>query len=153
MTFFGEYRGDPERRTTVTHQSGADAHATCATGHGGFMNPRVMLAAGDLWRCCQSLAVDRSSWVAGRPLSFANFSVGRFVGYGGHFEHFLAPVFQAGQAAARSTERPESASKTLEYSLMGVSVAVAFLGWFLAWLFIAGGPKFPHESRRAWASL
>jgi NADH-quinone oxidoreductase subunit L len=54
--------------------------------------------------------------------------VGGFVGWGNHFEHFLAPVFGTAEAAA------EVASSFTERLLMGVSVAIALLGWWLAYL-------------------
>jgi NADH-quinone oxidoreductase subunit L len=63
------------------------------------------------------------------------------VGYGGHFEHFLDPVFQVGQAAHEPVR--EAASKPLEYSLMGVSIAVAFLGWFVAYMLYSSRPELP----------
>jgi NADH-quinone oxidoreductase subunit L len=52
---------------------------------------------------------------------------GGFVGWGNHFEHFLQPVFG-------TTEASELASRGTELLLMGVSVAVALLGWWLAYL-------------------
>jgi len=52
---------------------------------------------------------------------------GGFVGWGNHFEHFLAPVFGA-------TEAVEASSHGTELLLMGVSVAVALAGWWLAYL-------------------
>jgi NADH-quinone oxidoreductase subunit L len=52
---------------------------------------------------------------------------GGFVGWGNHFEHFLAPVFGA-------TEAVEASSHGTELVLMGVSVAVALAGWWLAYL-------------------
>jgi hypothetical protein len=68
--------------------------------------------------------------------------VGGFVGYGNHFEHFLAPVFEQGAEAAAQGAAPE-AVKSLEYLLMGVSISVAALGWFLAWLLYSRTPQLP----------
>jgi NADH-quinone oxidoreductase subunit L len=52
---------------------------------------------------------------------------GGFVGWGNHFEHFLEPVFGTAEAS-------EVASHGTELLLMGVSVAVALSGWWLAYL-------------------
>jgi len=54
--------------------------------------------------------------------------VGGLVGWGNHFEHFLVPVFGAAEPAAEVT------SGITEQLLMGVSVLVALLGWWLAYL-------------------
>ena len=68
--------------------------------------------------------------------------VGGFVGYGNHFEHFLAPVFHLGGVDAREAS-PEAGKSTLEYLLMAVSVGVAGLGWFLAYLLYSRRPQLP----------
>jgi NADH-quinone oxidoreductase subunit L len=85
-----------------------------------------------------------SPWVMLGPLVvLALLSVlGGFVGYGNRFETFLAPVFQAATAIAQESP-PESASSTLEYLLMGVSVSVAALGWLLAYLLYSRVPQLP----------
>jgi NADH-quinone oxidoreductase subunit L len=102
MTFFGDYRGaqvDPH---------GHRSHSGGDHGHGEpHESPMVMLVP------LMLLAV----------LSL----VGGFVGWGNHFEHFLAPVFGTGEPA-------EAATSVTEWLLMGVSVAVALLGWWLAYL-------------------
>jgi NADH-quinone oxidoreductase subunit L len=77
--------------------------------------------------------------------------VGGFVGYGDRFEHFLDPVFQAGRAA--QAPAAEVASKTLEYSLMGVSIVLAFLGWLVAHLFYSGRSELPDRIARALGGL
>ncbi len=85
-----------------------------------------------------------SPWVMLGPLVILALLsvVGGFVGYGNRFEHFLAPVFQGTTGIAPETA-PESASSTLEYLLMGVSVSVAGLGWFLAYLLYSRVPQLP----------
>ncbi len=114
MTFFGDYRG----MQVDAHGHGSHSHD--AHGHGApHESPMVMLVP------LMILAV----------LSL----VGGFVGWGNHFEHFLAPVFGAGEAAV------EGASRTLEYSLMGVSVLVAFMGWWLAYLLYCARPELPQK--------
>ena len=117
MTFFGDYRGqevDAHGHAHATH--GHDDH-----GHGEpHESPAVMLVP------LMILAV----------LSF----VGGWVGYGDHFGHFLAPVFGSGQA----TEAANQASSYTEYLLMGVSVLVAVLGAFLAWLLYVSKPFLPR---------
>jgi NADH-quinone oxidoreductase subunit L len=100
MTFFDDYRG--------AHDEGHGSHGHDSHGHGEpHESPMVMLVP------LMILAV----------LSL----VGGFVGWGNHFEHFLAPVFGTAEATA------EVASSITERLLMGVSVAVALLGWWLAY--------------------
>jgi NADH-quinone oxidoreductase subunit L len=99
MTFFGDYRGA---------QVDAHGHGRDSSGHGEpHESPMVMLVP---------LMI-----LAGLSL------VGGLVGWGNHFEHFLAPVFGA-------RELTETAGSITERLLMGVSVAVALLGWWLAYL-------------------
>jgi NADH-quinone oxidoreductase subunit L len=64
---------------------------------------------------------------------------GGFLGWHNYFEHFLAPVFGTGEPAV------EAASRTTEYLLMGVSVIVAFAGWWLAYLLYCKRPELPQE--------
>jgi NADH-quinone oxidoreductase subunit L len=64
--------------------------------------------------------------------------VGGLVGWGNHFEHFLEPVFG-------SAEVGEAASRGTELVLMGVSVAVALLGWWLAYLLYCARPELPQK--------
>jgi NADH-quinone oxidoreductase subunit L len=106
MTFFGDYRGGHAEE----HGSpGDDAHGHDSHGHGEpHESPMVMLVP------LMILAL----------LSL----VGGFVGWGNHFEHFLAPVFGAVETTA------ETGGSGTEWLLMGVSVAVALMGWWLAYL-------------------
>jgi NADH-quinone oxidoreductase subunit L len=64
--------------------------------------------------------------------------VGGLVGIGNRFEHFLAPVFGTPEAV-------EAASRGTEMGLMGVSVAVALLGWWLAHLLYCSRPELPQK--------
>jgi NADH-quinone oxidoreductase subunit L len=64
--------------------------------------------------------------------------VGGLVGIGNRFENFLAPVFG-------SVEGVEGTSHSTELLLMGVSVAVAFLGWWLAYLLYYKRPELPQR--------
>ena len=64
--------------------------------------------------------------------------VGGLAGIGNSFEHFLAPVFG-------STVAVENAGHGTELLLMGVSVAVALLGWWLAYLLYYKRPELPQE--------
>ncbi|MFZ0798267.1 MAG: NADH-quinone oxidoreductase subunit L, partial [Terriglobales bacterium] len=117
MTFGGEYRG-----AAAQESHGHDDHGH-GHGHGGpHESPWVMLGP------LAILAV----------LSF----VGGFVGYGNHFEHFLAPVFEGASEVAQAAP-PETGKSTLEYLLMAVSVSVAGLGWLLAYLFYSRRPQLP----------
>jgi NADH-quinone oxidoreductase subunit L len=70
--------------------------------------------------------------------------VGGWIGIGGRFEHFLAPVFQSAPAAelAHATGG-ETASAITEKLLMGISILAAFLGWFLAYLLYSRRPQLP----------
>ncbi len=112
MTFFGDYRGVQ----VDAHGHGHDAH-----GHGEpHESPMVMLVP------LMILAL----------LSL----VGGLVGWGNHFEHFLAPVFGAGSEVAA-----ESGTSTTEWILMGVSVAVALLGWWLAYLLYVKRQDLPQK--------
>jgi NADH-quinone oxidoreductase subunit L len=100
MTFFDDYRG--------AHDDGHSSHGHDSHGHGEpHESPMVMLVP------LMILAV----------LSL----FGGLVGWGNHFEHFLAPVFGTAETTA------EVASGVTERLLMGVSVAVALLGWWLAY--------------------
>ena len=69
--------------------------------------------------------------------------VGGLVGIGNHFEHFLAPVFQGPAAEAAKEGASEAGKSGLEYLLMAVSVSVAGLGWFLAYLLYSRSPQIP----------
>jgi NADH-quinone oxidoreductase subunit L len=60
------------------------------------------------------------------------------VGIGNHFEHFLAPVFGTGETV-------EAASRATELLLMGVSVIVAVLGWWLAYWLYCARPELPQK--------
>jgi NADH-quinone oxidoreductase subunit L len=116
MTFFGDYRG----RDSKEHGH-ADAH-----GHGGHGDPHespmVMLVP------LMILAV----------LSV----VGGWVGIGGRFERFLAPVFGAGNVSGAATE---TLSQSTEITLMMISVAAAILGCYLAYLLYSKRPDLPRK--------
>jgi NADH-quinone oxidoreductase subunit L len=122
MTFGGEYRGGAAQEA-----HGHDAHGHHDHSHGhDHGEPH------------------ESPWVMLAPLVvLAVLSVvGGFVGYGNHFEHFLAPVFQGASDVAQEAS-PEAGKSTLEYLLMVVSVGVAVLGWFLAYLLYSRRPQLP----------
>ncbi|MGP0020690.1 MAG: NADH-quinone oxidoreductase subunit L [Candidatus Sulfotelmatobacter sp.] len=118
MTFFGDYHGiqvDDHGRAHLAH--GDDAH-----GHGEpHESPMVMLV----------------------PLMIlALLSVfGGLVGIGNRFEHFLEPVFGTGFTEAAG----EAASSLKEYTLMGISVLVAFAGAILAWFLYISKPYLPQK--------
>jgi NADH-quinone oxidoreductase subunit L len=123
MTFGGDdYRGAPAQKAPG---GGGQAHDNHGHGH-GHGEPH------------------ESPWVMLGPLVILALlsTVGGFVGYGNRFEHFLAPVFQ-GAAGIAQESAPESASSTLEYLLMGVSVGLAGLGWLLAYLLYSRVPQLP----------
>jgi NADH-quinone oxidoreductase subunit L len=109
MTFFGDYRG------TQGNAHGHDSH-----GHGEpHESPMVMLVP------LMILAV----------LSL----FGGLVGWGNHFEKFLAPVFGAGEPAA------EAATSMTEWLLMGVSILAAAMGWILAYVLCCQRQDLPQK--------
>jgi NADH-quinone oxidoreductase subunit L len=116
MTFFGDYRGaQADTHGSHTH----DAHGHDAHEHGlPHESPMVMLV----------------------PLMIlaALSLIGGLVGIGNRFEHFLAPVFGAPEAV-------EAVSHGTEMLLMGVSVAVALMGWWLAYLLYYSRPELPQK--------
>jgi NADH-quinone oxidoreductase subunit L len=67
--------------------------------------------------------------------------VGGLVGIGNRFEHFLEPVFGRGFTEGTA----EAASSVKEYTLMGISVLVAFAGAFLAWFLYISQPYLPQK--------
>jgi NADH-quinone oxidoreductase subunit L len=114
MTFFGDYCG------AQVDAHGHSSHGHDAHGHGEpHESPMVMLVP------LMILAL----------LSL----VGGFVGWGNHFEHFLAPVFGAGETAG------EAATSITEWLLMGVSIIAAASGWILAYLLYCKRPELPQK--------
>ena len=67
--------------------------------------------------------------------------VGGWVGIGGRFEHFLAPVFGEGA----STVATEALSHGTELALMAISLGAAGLGWYLAYLLYLKRPELPQK--------
>ncbi len=137
MTFGGDYCGGPAAHD-VKHES-ADAHAMhdkhAQEGH-GHGEPH------------------ESPWVMLGPLvvlAFLSF-IGGWIGIGGRFEHFLAPVFQNTAGLAHQTTG-EAANSTVEYLLMGVSVSLALLGWLLAYLLYSRRPQLPERIAAALGGL
>jgi NADH-quinone oxidoreductase subunit L len=120
LTFFGDYRGAHVEDGHDT-QAGAPHGNDHDHGHGEpHESPWVMLGPLVL------LAI----------LSF----VGGWVGIGGRFEHFLAPVFQGGATAESAQETAGSGTETM---LMLISVGAAILGLFLAWSLYFRRPQLP----------
>ena len=112
MTFFGDYHG------AHVDEHGQVAHAKDEHDHGlPHESPPVMLIP------LMILAV----------LSL----LGGFVGWGNHFEHFLAPVFGAAES--------ESTNRGTELLLMGISVAVAIAGWLSAYVLYYQRPELPQR--------
>ena len=123
MTFGGEYRGAASQGAQGHAAHGHDDHSH-GHGHGEphespwvMLGPLVVLAVLSVF----------GGWVAG---------------YNNHFEHFLVPVFQGANDVAQGAS-PEAGKSTLEYLLMAVSVGVAGLGWFLAYLLYSRRPQLP----------
>ncbi len=123
LTFFGEYRGEAAGNHVHGHGA-ADtrAGAPAPHGHGSIHeSPMVMLVP------LMILAV----------LSI----VGGWVGIGGRFEHFLAPVFRVAEHTA--TEPAETGH--LEEIFTAISVAAAALGLYFAWLLYHKKPRLPQQ--------
>jgi NADH-quinone oxidoreductase subunit L len=118
MTFFGDYFGE----VRPDQHGHARPHGDRGHGHGSpHESPMVMLVP------LMILAV----------LS----AVGGWVGIGGGFEKFLAPVF----ATEKVTEAPEAASHATEYLLMLISVAAAGLGCYLAYILYCKRRDLPQK--------
>jgi NADH-quinone oxidoreductase subunit L len=129
MTFFGDYRGarvDAHGQAHAVHghdEHGQDEHGHDEHGHGEpHESPMVMLVP------LMILAL----------LSM----VGGLVGIGNRFEHFLGPVFGSGAVAEGAGE---AASRGTELLLMGISVAVAFLGLIFAYVLYVSKPYLPEK--------
>jgi NADH-quinone oxidoreductase subunit L len=130
LTFFGEYRGaaegshdlsanDPHHADTL-----AGAPAPHRQGHGGIHeSPMVMVIP------LVVLAV----------LSV----VGGWIGSGGRFEEFLRPAFSGNLEGFSPQEVYHGNDR--ELLLMVISVAVAALGFFLAWVFYYRNPQLPKR--------
>jgi NADH-quinone oxidoreductase subunit L len=117
MTFFGDYRG------AQVDEHGHGSHGHDGHGHGEpHESPMVMLV----------------------PLMILAFLslVGGLVGIGDRFDHFLAPVFGSGEIAEAAGD---AAGRGTELLLMGVSVLVAFLGAFLAYVLYISKPYLPQR--------
>jgi NADH-quinone oxidoreductase subunit L len=132
LTFFGDYRGGTSANDAVheVKQESADAHAMQHKGdhedhgHDPHESPWVML---------------------GPLVILALLSVvGGWVGIGGRFEHFLAPVFQSGVGAELAHETAgEATGGGTETTLMLISVSAALLGLALAWALYLRRPQLP----------
>ena len=119
MTFFGDYRG---RETAGRVHAPAHGHGDHGDPH---ESPMIMLVP------LMILAV----------LSV----IGGWVGIGGRFEHFLAPVFGEGATAAAT----EALSQSTEITLMVISVAAAVLGFYLAYVLYLKRPELPQTIAEA----
>jgi NADH-quinone oxidoreductase subunit L len=117
MTFFGDYRG------TQVDSHGHSSHAQDSHGHG---EPH------------------ESPWVMLAPLVILALlsTVGGLVGIGNRFEHFLAPVFGSGEFTEAAGG---AASHSTELLLMGVSVTLAFLGAWFAYVLYISKPYLPQK--------
>jgi NADH-quinone oxidoreductase subunit L len=130
LTFFGDYRGAP-----AVQDSRAGAPSALAQGRSAPHGHEQ--SHGD---------PHESPWVMLGPLivlAILSF-VGGWIGIGGRFEHFLAPVFQGGPAAELAHETTgEAAGSGTETLLMMISVAAAVSGFLLAWTLYFRRPQLP----------
>jgi NADH-quinone oxidoreductase subunit L len=131
MTFFGEYRGTAEAHEDSGHdlahddtRAGAPAPHGHGHGHGG---------------------IHESPWVMVIPLVvLAGLStVGGWIGIGGRFENFLRPAFYGNLEGFSQPEVYHGNDR--ELLLMLISVAVAVLGFSLAWLLYYRDPQLPQR--------
>ena len=124
LTFFGDYRG-------ATAHEGHDRRAAAPASHGHEH---------------EHGSPHESPWVMLGPLvvlALLSF-VGGWVGIGGRFEHFLAPVFQSGMSAELAHETAgEAANAGTETLLMMISVGAAVFGLLLAWVLYFRRPDLP----------
>ncbi len=146
MTFFGKYRGKAESSHDIETHSAHDTHGQHGHGHGGIHeSPKVMLVP------LVILAI----------LSVVGGYVGVPGSLGGsnRFDKFLAPVFH-GSAPANAQNQPVgekgATEQTTENSepergasaellFTGISVALAFAGFGLAWLLYYKDPQLPGK--------
>ena len=75
--------------------------------------------------------------------------IGGWVGIGGRFEHFLSPVFGEGATAVAT----EALNRSTEITLMVISVAAAFLGFYLAYVLYLKRPELPQQIADALGGL
>src|SRR5208282_5552246 len=121
LTFFGDYRG-------TAAQGAAHGHDDHSHGHG---------------------SPHESPWVMLGPLVVLAFLslVGGWIGIGGRFEHFLAPVFhpfyEASATEYLAHQTAGEAGTGTETLLTLISVGAAFLGLFLAWTLYFRRPQLP----------
>jgi NADH-quinone oxidoreductase subunit L len=118
MTFFGDYQGvqvDDRGHAHLAHGQDDHSHGEPHESPIVMLVPLVILAL---------LSV-----------------VGGLVGIGNRFEHFLEPVFGTGFTEAAG----EAASGVKEYTLMGISVLIAFSGAILAWFLYISKPYLPQK--------
>src|SRR5262249_52692348 len=144
MTFFGEYKPDADLgdahlapAPAAAHASRDDAHDDHGHGHGGVHeSPWIMLAPLVILAVLSVVG----GWV----------NVPRFLSGHNHFDRFLAPVMEpertAGGVAGAVTEGADASSHaelktSTEWALTASSVAAAFAGLFVAWLFYYKRPE------------
>jgi NADH-quinone oxidoreductase subunit L len=132
MTFASDYRGADEHELIVAgHAHGHDAHGLPHESPAVMLVPLLILAVLSL--------------------------VGGLVGIGNRFEKFLAPVFEQGASLSAAAETSKAMAETggggKEWFLMGISVAVAFLGWYLAYLLYSKKPELPEKVAGALGGL
>jgi NADH-quinone oxidoreductase subunit L len=137
----GSGRADAGRQSAVQPaHSGAQAHGN--HGHGGHVHESPWVMLGPL--VVLAIGAATVGWL-GIPEAL-----------GGHnkFDQFLTPVFHTSSEPARSAENfsnepqksesPEE-NKGLELELAGASVAMAFLGFGLAYFFYMRRPELPDR--------
>jgi NADH-quinone oxidoreductase subunit L len=125
MTFSGTFRG--------THDQEHHLHESPSS----MVVPLQVLAVGSI--VAGFLGVPA---LLGQPLGFPNY-----------FEHFLEPVLAPAQPALAEVFTHVSHDHVLEWTLMGASVAIAFLGIGVAWAFYKRHPEIPERLAGSLAGL
>ena len=138
LTFFGEFRG---AEAAVGEHRGHAHEQKAETTHGHIHeSPKVMLAP---------LVILGVLSVVGGYIGVPDALWGS-----NHFDKFLSPVFKVSAEAmpagfAPAEAPPEAAAqheeRNTELMFTGVSVFVAFLGWFIAWLLYLKRPELPDH--------
>jgi len=169
MTFFGEYRGAAESSHGHEEHAGHGVHlgrVDAAPTEPALSLSKRGSAAHDDTPGHGHTGIHESPWVMLWPLvilAFLSFFGGWLgwpaaIGGANHFDKFLAPAFHTSTpfsaeygrpeetpAPEQATEGSEAQSDKTEVIFAGISLAAAFLGLFLAWLFYSRHPDLPDR--------
>ncbi len=139
-TFFGPERFD-EHALAHGHEEAHALHATSGSTHGQATDHMVTEPEHDKGQAAHAHGVHESPAIMTVPLiilailAFVGGWIGVPAALGGsnHFEHFLDPVFAA-STHLENAVNADQVSHATELGLAAVSVAVALLGFFVAYV-------------------